>query len=78
MADDDARLSTSLAGLAAVLLLLVLSMVVIRKLQVRCMLEACQMSGQPGCEYTADQLRVSRAFDRLWQSVQLDHTLARH
>ncbi len=70
MADDEFRRSTSLAGLAAVLLLAVLSMVVIRKLQVGSMLEACVTSGRPGCEYSADQLRVSRALDRMWQTVQ--------
>lgn len=66
--DDDARVSASLMALAAVLLLLVTSTVVIRKLQVRCMMEACLMSGQPGCEYKADQLRVSRVMDRFWRT----------
>jgi len=64
--DDDARHTTSLAGLAAVLLLVVLSLVVVRKLQVRSMLEACAMSQAPGCETAADDLRVSRLVDRLW------------
>ncbi len=64
--DDDTRHTTSLAGLAAVLLLVVLSLVVVRKLQVRSMLEACAMSQAPGCETAADDLRVSRLMDRLW------------
>jgi len=63
--DDDARQTTSLAGLATVLLLVVLSLVVVRKLQVRSMLEACAMSQAPGCETAADDLRVSRIMDRL-------------
>lgn len=65
VADDDVRLTGSLAGLAAVLLLLVLSLVVVRKLQVRCLLEACLLSGQPACEETVARLRVSRLFERL-------------
>jgi len=64
--DDDARRTTSLAGLAAVLLLVVLSLVVVRKLQVRSMLEACAMSQAPRCETATDGLRVSRFMDRLW------------
>lgn len=64
--DDDARQTTSLAGLAAVLLLIVLSLVVVRKLQVRYILEACATSQAPGCETAADGLRVSRLMDRLW------------
>ncbi len=64
--DHDARRTTSFAGIAAILLLMVLSLVVIRKLQVRSMLEACAMSQAPGCETAADDLRVSLLMDRLW------------
>lgn len=56
----------SLMGLAAALMVLMLSVVVVRKLQVRCMLEACQMSGQPGCEYTVNRSHVSHGFAGLW------------
>ena len=60
------RITNSLAGLAAVLLLVVLSLVVVRKLQVRSMMEACVMSQQPGCEGAVEHLRVSKLLDRLW------------
>ncbi len=54
--------TASLAGLAAVLLVAVLTLVVVRKLQVRCMEEECHLSGRPGCEYAVNRLRVSRMF----------------
>jgi hypothetical protein len=57
------RQTTSLAGLAATLVIVVLSIVVIRKLQVRCMMETCAMSGRPGCTESVDRLRVSRLFN---------------
>lgn len=62
--DDESRITRSLAGLAAVLLVVVLSLVVIRKLQVRCLLETCLTSGQPGCEESVARLRVSKLFER--------------
>ncbi len=58
------RRTNSLAGLAATLLIVVLSMVLVRKLQVRCMMESCAMSGHPGCAEEVDRLRVSRMFIR--------------
>ena len=60
------RITNSLAGLAAVLLILMLTLVVVRKLQVRSMMEACVMSQQPGCEGAIEHLRVSKLLDRLW------------
>jgi len=65
-ADEEGRCTNSLAGLAAVLLIVVLSAVVIRKLQVRCMLETCLISQQQGCEMAIDRLRVSRFMERAW------------
>ena len=53
------RVTSSLAGLAATLLLIVTTLFVIRELQVRCMLEECLMSGRPGCVEAANRLRVS-------------------
>ncbi len=62
-AEDGADTRTaSLAGLAAVLLIAVLALVIVRKLQVRGMEEACRLSGRPGCEHAVDRLRVSRMF----------------
>ncbi|MEJ1977203.1 MAG: hypothetical protein WDN49_14940 [Acetobacteraceae bacterium] len=62
--DDDGanRRTASLAGLAATLFIFVLALVIVRKLQVRCMLEECLSSGRPGCEYAVDRLRVSLMF----------------
>lgn len=66
--DDDevCHRTNSLAGLAAVLFLVVLTLVVMRKLQVRSMMEACDMSQQLGCEVAVDHLRISKLMDRLW------------
>ncbi len=58
---DDQR-SNSLAGLAATLFIVVVGLLVVRKLQVRCMMETCISSGQPGCAVAVDRLRVSRMF----------------
>lgn len=67
LADDEASYRTnSLAGLATVLLLIVLALVVVRKLQVRSMMEACVMSQQLGCEVAVEHLRVSKLMDRFW------------
>jgi hypothetical protein len=64
--DDDGanRRSTSLAGLAATLFIAVLALVIVRKLQVRCMVEECLFSGRPGCEHAIDRFRVSLMFSR--------------
>ena len=65
--DDEAGHRTnSLAGLAAVLFLVVLTLVVTRKLQVRSMMETCDMSQQLGCEVAVEHLRISKLVDRLW------------
>ncbi len=60
----DDRRSSSLAGVIAVLLVLVISLVVVRKLQVRVLLEGCMQTQSPACEMTVDRLRVSRLLDR--------------
>jgi hypothetical protein len=62
--DDEDRRSSSLAGLVVLLVVLVISLMIVRKLQVRQMLEECALAPHPACEVTADQLRVSRLFDR--------------
>ena len=68
--DDSAnRQSASLAGLAAALLIAVLALVLVRKLQVRCMVEECLASGRPGCEHAIDRFRVSRMFSQ-FRSVE--------
>ena len=61
---DDCRTS-SLAGMAMVLVIVIVSLVVVRKLQVRVLLEACMQAQNPGCELTVDRLRVSRLLDRI-------------
>jgi len=61
---DEDRRSSSLAGLAALLVVLVISLIIVRKLQVRHMFEECALAPHPACEVTADQLRVSHLFDR--------------
>jgi hypothetical protein len=61
---DEDRRSSSLAGLVALLVVLVISLMIVRKLQVRHMLEECALAPHPACEVAADQLRVSRLFDR--------------
>ncbi len=58
------RRTSSLAGVIAVLLVLVVSLVVVRKLQVRVLMEGCMQTQSPSCEMAADRLRVSRLFDR--------------
>jgi len=62
---DEDRHSASLIGLVALLVVLVISLAIVRKLQVRLILEECDLSLHPACEMTADQLRVSRLFDRV-------------
>ncbi|GAC1539866.1 MAG: hypothetical protein NVS2B4_19560 [Ramlibacter sp.] len=56
------RVTSSLAGLAATLLLIVTALFVIRELQACCMLEECLMSGRPGCVEAVDRLRASLPF----------------
>lgn len=60
------RSTNSVAGLAMVLLVVVLALVVVRKLQVRSMMAACDMSQQLGCEGAVGHLRISKILDRLW------------
>lgn len=62
---DPDRSTNNLAAIAAVLFIVALSLIVVRKLQVRCMLEACLMSQSPGCEVKLDRLRVSNLLTRV-------------
>ncbi len=57
--NDGDRRGQSLAGLAMTLLLLVLCLVLVRKIQVRTMLESCEARQQTGCMVQIDKLRVS-------------------
>jgi hypothetical protein len=65
VSDDGikSRRSTSLAGFAATLFIVVLALFIARKLQVRCLIEDCILSGGSGCQHVAENLRVSRAFE---------------
>ncbi len=60
--DEGDRQSSSLAGLAFTLFVVVASLVVVRKLQVRIMLETCLMHAQTGCMVKIDRLRVTHLF----------------
>ena len=60
----NGRLAYSLAVTSA-FTTLVLSFVIVRKLQVRVLLEACMQNPTPSCEMTADRPRVSRLLERL-------------
>ncbi len=60
--DPGPRRSLSMAGLAATLLIVLISFVVMRKFQVRSMMESCAMSRQDGCVETVDRLRVGHFF----------------
>jgi hypothetical protein len=64
--DDDLR-TASLAGLAVVLVILIVSLGVVRKLQVRVLLETCMQTQSTGCEQAVDRLRVSRIWAGLLQ-----------
>ena len=64
-ATNGDRRTSSLAALAVILIIVTVSLVIVRKLQVRVLLEACVQTQRPGCELTADRLRVSRLLDRL-------------
>ncbi len=67
---DDERQTSSLTGLLIVLALLVLSAVIVRKIQVRVMMEQCMMSQRPGCRFAADSLRVSRLVDSVLDRLE--------
>ena len=57
--EDGERQSSALAGLAMALVIVVVCLVLVRKLQVRSMLESCAASQQTGCMIAIDRLRVS-------------------
>lgn len=60
---QDSNRQTS--SLAALLVVIVISGVIIRELQVRSMMEECTSSQRPGCMAAVDRLRVSLMVDRL-------------
>ena len=63
--DEADRYSSNLAAVVAVLLVLIMSLVIVRKLQVRSMLQECRLSQRQACETTVDRLRVSHSLDRV-------------
>ena len=67
---DEDRQSSSLAAALALLVLVIVSLVVVRKLQVRSMLEECMLSQRPGCAATVDRLRVSVLIDGAVQTAR--------
>ena len=67
---DAEKQTSSLVGLLIVLALLVISAVIVRKIQVRVMMEQCLMSQRPGCRLAADKLRVSHVLDRMVERLE--------
>ena len=63
--NDADRYSSSLTAVVAVLVVLIMSLVIVRELQVRSILRECRLVQRPACETAADQLRVSRLLDRV-------------
>lgn len=63
------RRTASLAGLACALLIVVGALLIVRKLQVRCLIENCILAGGTHCEHVADDLKVSRSFEMLEHKV---------
>jgi hypothetical protein len=59
------RRTMSLAGFAVTLAIVVLSLGIVRKLQVRCLIEDCVLAGGSQCQHVAEDLRVSRALQTL-------------
>ena len=68
--DDPERRTRSLGGIAAVLVVVILALVVVRKLQVRSILADCMAAQRPGCETMVEGLRISRQIDRLWDHLR--------
>ncbi len=63
--NESDRQTNNLAAIAAVLIVVVVSLIIVRKLQVRYMLESCLMYQTPGCEAVIDRLRVSTISKRV-------------
>jgi hypothetical protein len=61
--NDADRYSSSLAAVIAVLIVLIMSLVIVRELQVYSILQKCRLSQRPACETTVDRLRVSHLLD---------------
>ncbi len=67
---DGERRTWSRAGIAAVLVVVILALVVIRKLQVRSILANCMAAQRPACEAMVEGLRISRQIDRLREHLR--------
>jgi hypothetical protein len=61
------RQTSSLAALMLTLLIVVVSLVVIRELQIYAIVQDCLLTNRPGCMVEADRLSVSHAFDQMLQ-----------
>jgi hypothetical protein len=61
------RQTFSLAGLMLTLLIVVVSLIVIRELQISTVLQDCLLTNRSGCMAIADRLSVSHAFDRVFR-----------
>lgn len=59
------RQTSSLAALMLTLLIIVISLVVIRELQVYAIVQDCLLTNRPGCMAVADRLSVSHAFEQM-------------
>jgi hypothetical protein len=72
VSDDGAtdRRTAGLAGFAVTLFIIVLALLIVRKLQVRCLIENCIMAGGSGCQHVAENLRVSRALEELTDNAR--------
>jgi hypothetical protein len=74
------RRTAGLAGFAVTLFIIVLALLIVRKLQVRCLIENCILAGGTGCQHVAENLRVSRALGALADNarawiIQHNHTM---
>jgi hypothetical protein len=64
------RRTSSLAGFAITLAIVVLALGIVRKLQVRCLIEDCILAGGSECQHVGENLRVSRAFQQFSDSTR--------
>jgi hypothetical protein len=63
--NDVDRCSSNLAAVIAVLIVLIMSLVIVRELQMHSILQKCRLSQRPACETTVDRLRVSHLLGRV-------------
>ena len=81
VSDDGShdRRAAALLGFVVTLLIIVLALLIIRKLQVRCLIEDCILAGGRSCQHVAENLRVSNTFEtmadnaRNWIIRQIGH-----